>query len=125
MSAPINGPADPIPQTDTGDVCYDLGGYGQTARSLQPCTVVATDEPPAPCQEDQPCWNCAEMGNLICGPTIDYSGDFTAVSVVAEVGTAVTPVLPDTGVGVGVGVELAIAVVFVAFGGWLRKVAAR
>lgn len=21
------------------------------------------------CEEDQPCWNCATMGNFICGPT--------------------------------------------------------
>lgn len=21
------------------------------------------------CQEDEPCWACDEMGNLICGPT--------------------------------------------------------
>lgn len=23
---------------------------------------------PAPCQEDQPCWDCRTMGNRICGP---------------------------------------------------------
>lgn len=24
--------------------------------------------PSAPCQEDQPCWNCRTMGNQLCGP---------------------------------------------------------
>lgn len=29
-----------------------------------------TFTPPAtPCHEDDPCWNCATMGNHICGPT--------------------------------------------------------
>lgn len=31
-----------------------------------------SEQPKAPvtvCQEDDPCWDCATMGNLICGPT--------------------------------------------------------
>jgi hypothetical protein len=39
------------------------------------CTMqAAPGVPPAPpvltaCAEDDPCWDCATMGNLICGPT--------------------------------------------------------
>jgi len=29
--------------------------------------VIERPEPPA-CQEDEPCWDCTTMGNLICGP---------------------------------------------------------
>lgn len=25
-----------------------------------------------PCQEDQPCWNCATMGNHICGDPLEF-----------------------------------------------------
>ena len=27
---------------------------------------------PTVCVEDMDCWNCAEMGNRICGPDRDY-----------------------------------------------------
>lgn len=34
--------------------------------------VVAT-MPDAPrCEEDQACWDCSTMGNLVCGPTFGY-----------------------------------------------------
>lgn len=23
------------------------------------------------CQEDDPCWDCATMGNLVCGPVVN------------------------------------------------------
>lgn len=28
----------------------------------------ATGSAPTRCAEDDPCWNCHTMGNLICGP---------------------------------------------------------
>jgi LPXTG-motif cell wall-anchored protein len=31
--------------------------------------TVAVGEPPIPCQEDEACWDCSTMGNLVCGPT--------------------------------------------------------
>jgi len=36
-------------------------------------------EPKQTCQEDDPCWDCATMGNLICGPTL-----IPAVSIVRD-----------------------------------------
>jgi hypothetical protein len=39
----------------------------------------ALGEPaPVDCAEDDPCWDCATMGNLICGPQL-----IPAVSIVA------------------------------------------
>lgn len=35
-----------------------------TTQQAQPLV----DEPPAECQEDEPCWDCQTMGNRICGP---------------------------------------------------------
>lgn len=40
--------------------------------------VITAEEPPsyspdllAPCQEDEPCWDCTTMGNRVCGPTTE------------------------------------------------------
>lgn len=36
---------------------------------------------PTPCMEDEPCWDCATMGNNICGPvTADATEDFIIVN---------------------------------------------
>jgi len=36
--------------------------------------VVASCEPePVACQEDDPCWDCATMGNGLCGPLLAYA----------------------------------------------------
>jgi hypothetical protein len=43
------------------------GGVGTPTPSVSAASVL----PPAltiPCQEDEPCWRCATMGNGICGP---------------------------------------------------------
>jgi len=58
----VEAPAsDPVPITPgytyRGEVKED--GYIE---------VIATPDP-APCQEDDPCWDCATMGNHICSPT--------------------------------------------------------
>lgn len=37
--------------------------------------AIAFATPPTqaqPCQEDQPCWNCATMGNHICGDPLEF-----------------------------------------------------
>lgn len=57
--------------------------YGPTTTTLPPCTGQVGDAwdnctPPSttvpfddgdlpPCAEDEPCWDCATMGNRICG----------------------------------------------------------
>ncbi len=33
----------------------------------EPLVIVKDDDGTA-CQEDEPCWDCHTMGNLICGP---------------------------------------------------------
>ena len=38
----------------------------------EPTTTVPTTTAPAPeCQEDDPCWDCETMGNMVCGPEWD------------------------------------------------------
>ena len=114
-AAPIDGPADPIPQTPTGDVCYDLGnGVGQTAISFQPCQigtaelpVVAVDEPPVPCQEDEACWDCSTMGNLICGPGAVGSLTTAEVHALPITGTTSAPMVGTASALLIVGVLLA------------------
>lgn len=39
---------------------------GQGVRAL--LTPGPAREPVAACQEDDPCWDCRTMGNLVCGP---------------------------------------------------------
>ncbi len=42
-----------------------------TTTTVFPSTTTTT----SPCQEDEPCWECGTMGNLICGPTTTvYTG---------------------------------------------------
>lgn len=71
--------------------------------AVQPIAV-APAVPVAPvCEEDMPCWDCATMGNLICGPvaTVDpnagdliYSEVIVPVPNSAELGVS-QPTYPD------------------------------
>jgi hypothetical protein len=45
----------------------------------------------AECQEDDPCWDCATMGNLVCGPQL-----IPAVSIVAPESQAPVAGVPVT-----------------------------
>jgi hypothetical protein len=46
------------------------GGSGEVPAMGQdmPTTTLAPPTTAPPCQEDDPCWDCATMGNLQCGP---------------------------------------------------------
>lgn len=47
-----------------------LGGAGLINYTLENCTRSGGGllcNTPAPCYEDQPCWDCKSMGNLLCG----------------------------------------------------------
>lgn len=75
--------------------------------------ALATDVPPVPsttappCQEDQPCWNCATMGNGICGTT-----------------TTAPPTHPSSlpATGSRTGIELSIALSALAIGWCLLSI---
>jgi len=54
------------------------------------------------CWEDEPCWDCATMGNMICGPT-------TTVVVVGP-----PPTLPETGTDAAIGAGLIGTVCLIA-----------
>jgi len=86
--------AGPAGATDTQTICHD-GQTIEVPHSLmwehfdesgppQPGhegdTRGACPAPTVPCQEDEPCWDCSTMGNLICGPP--------------DIGTPVTIVQP-------------------------------
>lgn len=44
-----------------------------TIRFIDSPTTTTTTAPPAPpCQEDEPCWDCHTMGNLICGEGVEH-----------------------------------------------------
>lgn len=60
------------------------------------------DQCATPCQEDQPCFNCATMGNHVCG---------TAATTVAV--TPPTPGLPVTGGDIGGLVVLGVGAAFI------------
>lgn len=49
---PVESPAQPV----------------QVAQPVQPVQVAQPVATPAPCEEDEPCWDCKTMGNHICGP---------------------------------------------------------
>lgn len=56
---------------------------------------------PAPCEEDEPCWDCATMGNMICGPVEAPAQSAQAVQPVPApapvfkgVPVTVNPVIP-------------------------------
>lgn len=44
---------------------------GNQANVGQSPATVSEVGPVPVCQEDQPCWDCATMGNLVCGPVLD------------------------------------------------------
>lgn len=44
--------------------------------------------------EDDPRWDCATMGNLICGPLADYPGDY-GPSGPSDTGPSLSPVLGE------------------------------
>lgn len=37
----------------------------------QPAPAPPAVTAPAPCQEDDPCWDCSTMGNHLCGPAVE------------------------------------------------------
>lgn len=50
------------------------------------------------CMEDDPCWDCSEMGNRVCGPDVRGTGFAPKAPVrpvVALAGSRVAPVAPD------------------------------
>lgn len=50
------------------------------------------------CAEDDPCWNCSEMGNRVCGPDVRGTGFAPKAPVrpvVALAGWGRAPVAPD------------------------------
>jgi hypothetical protein len=60
------------------------------------------------CQEDEPCWDCTTMGNMICGPITPI----TATTVVA-VPPRPVDTLPVTGMdAVSLGLYAGLAVLF-------------
>lgn len=50
---------------------------GQVGDAWDNCTPVPTT---TTCQEDMPCWDCATMGNLVCGPITTTTTVPTVVS---------------------------------------------
>lgn len=57
----------------TGAVRGNIPDRGQpvivttTTTSTTSTTISTTTTSTAPCQEDDPCWNCETMGNKVCG----------------------------------------------------------
>ena len=81
-----------------------LGLTGCQAATVEPApapatvtTPTATATPTATCQEDEPCWDCATMGNKVCGPVVTATPTPTPTETVAPVdaGTDVTEVAPE------------------------------
>lgn len=61
-TAPIARPTStPTPTTTTAP----------TTASTPAPVAAPLDTITAPCEEDEPCWDCATMGNLTCGPVAD------------------------------------------------------
>lgn len=96
----------------------------EAATTVPAPTTVATT---LPCQEDQPCWDCATMGNRICGPVA--LPVVPVVPVVSEIGTplvvatTVPVVLPRTGSRTSNGLVLAsiLTIAGIALGSVRRR----
>lgn len=121
--------------TGTIPACADA-----TTTTTVPATTttvdLATDVPPVPsttsvpCQEDQPCWDCTQMGNQICGTTTTVATFICAGVIVADVcvvptTTTVAPPtepssLPSTGSRTDI--ELAIGLSALAIGWCLLRI---
>jgi hypothetical protein len=54
------------------------------------CDTYPTDAPAPTCHEDEPCWSCSTMGNLICGPIPAMTNE----TVAPRSGRAVAPTDP-------------------------------
>lgn len=42
------------------------------------CTAQSTMAPKVECHEDEACWDCATMGNRVCGPVAAYDDEICA-----------------------------------------------
>lgn len=53
-----------------GAVWLALGqpDVGETATSPDVMSPAGAAPSTAQCQEDEPCWDCETMGNMVCGP---------------------------------------------------------
>lgn len=51
---------DPMPE-----ITHDYGRLDRPTYVPAPTTTA--------CEEDQPCWDCATMGNRLCGPQVETS----------------------------------------------------
>lgn len=63
--------------TDANGACQTaVNVYGYAPGSTIPVANAAqhTDKCGAPCQEDEPCWDCHTMGNRVCGPPASGAG---------------------------------------------------
>lgn len=108
-----------VPRTGVSeaDTCLNIGDaiVGQTSRSLMPCDLSSgkiidfipaqLGEPVVPCaSEDDPCWNCATMGNHVCGTKLTTS---TIVSLPSTGLRDPSPILFGGGALVALGTVLA------------------
>lgn len=70
--------------------------------------VVASQAAVVACQEDEPCWNCATMGNHVCGPV--------GVPIVGVARSVPTATLPATGTPAGMLTLLALGLIILGKG---------
>ena len=64
------------------------------------------------CAEDDPCWNCATMGNQVCGTTTVLWSPVGCCTDWSETTVGTPPTLPATGAAVAPMSELAAGLVF-------------
>jgi hypothetical protein len=89
--------------------------------------TVTHEAPPVPCEESEPCWDCATMGNRICGPAAVDIGTPEVIEQAPEPSAPVfeqqdsTPAAPVAVpalayTGANIGRLLGIAGIFIACG---------
>lgn len=103
--------------TPEPDTCLNIGnGVGQMSLSLMPCdlpNITNASVLAVTCQEDQPCWDCTTMGNLICGPvpnaTTSAGTASVAVRTLPSTGTTSAPIVGGATLALVTGVALVLA----------------